>query len=240
MQLKRRSLLTLVLLAALLGSACSAQSESVSAPARASEATFHVIELVLPTGAYAQPQQRRSFVQQVLKLLKALPDIAAVAVSTPPQPRTAMPERDEFTSSPKANLNYSAVTADYFRAAQLELISGRFFYEEEQPNVKGLVIISESLARRLIPDEDAIGKRIILSTTDQQGPTLEIVGVVEDDEDTPGHKRADIYGLYDQDPASTVSLLVRGRSGSQLDVEKLKAEIQAIDKQVTTIKVESL
>jgi putative ABC transport system permease protein len=236
MKFRQCLLISLVFFAQLSGSSCSAQPESTNQPASTPSERLHFIELSLPTGGYAQPQQRRSFVQKVINRIKALPEIDSAAVSTPPQPRTVI---EEWNKAVKVNLNYSAVTPDYFRAVQLALIKGRVFYQEEHPDVPGIVILSESAARRLVPDFDPIGSRISFSQSGKQGPWFTVVGVVADDEDSSGQTRADIYGAYDQDPNATVNLVVRTKPGSQSIAEKLKAEIQAVDKKVTIDKVQS-
>ena len=237
MKLKRCLLISVLFFAQLSGSSCSSQSEPANPPANAPTVTLHFIELSLPIGAYAQPQQRRSFVQKVINRIKALPEVETAAVSTPPQPQTVM---EEWNKAVKLNLNYSAVTADYFRALKLALIKGRVFYQEEHPDVPGIVILSESAARRLISDSyDPIGKRISFSQSGKQGPWFTVVGVVADEEDSSGQVVAEIYGAYNQDPEATMSLVVRTKPGSQIIVEKLKEEIHAVDKQVTIAKVHS-
>jgi putative ABC transport system permease protein len=237
MKRKRCVLISVLCFAQLFVSSCARQAETNTQPVNAGALTLHFIELSLPTGGYAQPQQRRSFVQQVLKRIKALPEVESAAVSTPPQPRTVI---EEWNKAVKVNLNYSAVTADYFRAIQLALIKGRVFYQEEHPDVPDIVILSESAARRLIADNfDAIGSRISFSQSGKQGPWFTVVGVVADEENLFGQARTEIYGLYNQDPASTIRLIVRSKPGSQPMAETLKTEIQAIDKKVTIDKVQS-
>jgi putative ABC transport system permease protein len=237
MKRKRCVLISVLFFAQLSISACSAQSEPANVRVNAPAATLHSIELSFPEDGYSQPQQRRGFVQQILNRIKALPEVESAAVSTPPQPRTVIVEAMEAA---KSNLTYSAVTADYFRALRLALIKGRVFYEEEHPDVPGIVILSESAARRLIPDDfDPLGKRISFSQTEKRGSWLEVVGVVADEQNLFGQVRTEIYGLYNQDPASTIRLVVRSKPGSQPVAEKLKTEIQAVDKKVTIDKVQS-
>jgi putative ABC transport system permease protein len=236
MKLKRCLLISVLCFAQLSGSSCARQAETNTQPVNAPALTLHAIELSLPTGGYAQPQQRRSFVQLVLNRIKALPEVESAAVSTPWQSENF---KMEMYKTPIFSLRYSAVTADYFRAVQLALIKGRVFYQEEHPDVPGIVILSESRARFLLSNEEPLGKRISLLQTDKPGPWLEVVGVVADEENLFGQARVEIYGLYNQDPGSTIRLLVRSKPGSQPVAEKLKAEIQAIDKNVTIDKVQS-
>ena len=215
--------------------ATSPTSQSVSDPL---EGLFS-IEFSFPSGTYSQPQQRRSFVRQVISRIKSLPEAESVAaVGTPPrQPQTVL---DEDNMARAVELNYSAVTPGYFLAAKVELIRGRLFQEDDGPNKPRLIILSESAARKLIPDSmEPIGNRISFSQKAERGPWLEVIGVVADEQESRGRPRTEIYGSYDQDPDAAVSLVVRTKSGSQITVEKLTEEILVVDKHVTVSKVES-
>src|SRR5439155_24682935 len=71
-----------------------------------------------------------------------------------------------------------AVSADYFRALGIPLLKGRAFNERDTADSPGVTIISEKLARRLWPNENALGKRLNISLP---GETWrEVVGVVGD------------------------------------------------------------
>ncbi len=61
---------------------------------------------------------------------------------------------------------------------KIPLISGRDFTKQDEGQAAGVVIINQALQRRYFPDEDPVGKRIMLGGYDDQ--LGEIVGVVED------------------------------------------------------------
>src|SRR6185503_5427907 len=81
-------------------------------------------------------------------------------------------------------------TPDYFRTLGIPLIEGRFFNESDATDRPPVGIIDERLARRLWPNESAIGKRFRFPFG--TAPWTEIVGVV-------GHVRHDGLGI-DQRP----------------------------------------
>jgi hypothetical protein len=60
---------------------------------------------------------------------------------------------------------------------------------------------------------------------------LEVVGVVGNVQDSSEQLRAGIYVAYIQNPTLTLSVLVRCTSQSKEFVEKLREEIQALDRQ---------
>jgi len=67
------------------------------------------------------------------------------------------------------------VDADYFRTMGIPLEKGRDFAEGDDPTAPRVVIINESMARKLWPGGDPIGQRVV------QGPRhLTVIGVVGD------------------------------------------------------------
>src|SRR5258708_16370913 len=52
------------------------------------------------------------------------------------------------------------VTAGYFKTLGIPIVRGRGFREEDRAPAEHAVVLSESLARRLFPIGDAVGKRI--------------------------------------------------------------------------------
>src|SRR5581483_866219 len=74
--------------------------------------------------------------------------------------------------------NKLAVGADYFQAMGIPLLKGRWFDERDTEDSPGVLIVSESLARSLWPDAEAIGKRLNIGF---RGETWrEVIGVVGD------------------------------------------------------------
>jgi predicted permease len=69
------------------------------------------------------------------------------------------------------------VSAEFFRALDIPLLSGRTFGERETSGVPDVVIVSRSLARRFWPGGDALGRRLRIG---QDTPWLTIVGIVGD------------------------------------------------------------
>jgi putative ABC transport system permease protein len=67
------------------------------------------------------------------------------------------------------------VTGDYFAAMGIALRRGRTFGREDTPQAPISAIVNEALARRLFPDGDALGKRLLWGAR-----KLTIVGVAGD------------------------------------------------------------
>ena len=68
--------------------------------------------------------------------------------------------------------------AGYFDTMGIPLVEGRYINDTDRPGGSRVVVVTETLARRLWPTESALGKRVKLGQPDTQGPWREIVGVV--------------------------------------------------------------
>jgi len=77
------------------------------------------------------------------------------------------PSGDRYTISP-----------DYLRAMGIPLLRGRAFTEQDRKDSPQVVLVNETLARRMWPNEDAIGKRLKIGGLD--GPWRTVVGVTGD------------------------------------------------------------
>ena len=69
----------------------------------------------------------------------------------------------------------------YFRTMGIALVRGRYFQADDQTGWTGSAIVNQTLARRLWPDEDPLGKRVSFYGEDTW---MTVVGVVEDTRDS--------------------------------------------------------
>jgi putative ABC transport system permease protein len=130
--------------------------------------------------------QRKRFNQQLVSRLNALPGVQAVAYSrTLPLSDTGIIGKARLTvvGSPplpeeqKPLAEGHSVSPDYFRAMQMKMRAGHSFTELDTENTPPVIVINETLARRLFAGENPIGRHI----REEGGKTdLTIVGVVAD------------------------------------------------------------
>jgi predicted permease len=73
-----------------------------------------------------------------------------------------------------------SVSGDYFSAMGIRLLRGREFTDVDSGTAPGVVIVSQSAARTLWPNEDPLGKRISLEDQPRPEDWLTVVGVVDD------------------------------------------------------------
>ena len=136
----------------------------------------------------AAPQ--REYVDALIARLRGLPGVeSAAAVTRRPLSGTVgmdWPFTVEGQSAKDAErnplLNFETVTPDYFRTMGIPIRQGRAFDERDREGRPGVVIVSETLARRYWSGQDPIGKRlkIPLPPTEYHDTWLTVVGVAGD------------------------------------------------------------
>ena len=84
--------------------------------------------------------------------------------------------------------NWGPVSPGYFEVFKIPLRRGRLFTERDGAGATPVVIISESLARQFFPDEDPVGRQIVLGKglglPFETEPVRQVVGVVGDVHDS--------------------------------------------------------
>jgi predicted permease len=168
--------------------------------------------LALPP-RYHDNSQRAQFYERVLQRLTALPGVSAVGATShlpltsynmgarllvdgrPPR------EGENPPSAPVARVN-----PDYFRTMGISLRVGRLFNDGDTQDAPGVTVLSESLARRLFPNEDPLGKRISVA-----GIGATVVGVVNDIRyaGLDGEIEQAVYLSYRQLPRPGMALVLR-------------------------------
>jgi putative ABC transport system permease protein len=143
-------------------------------------------------GSYWEKGVGKQFLDRFFERLSAEPEvIAAGAVSHRPaeggDPGMGIDASSRVSDQRPPWAGWRIVSPGYFRAVGLPLLRGRIFDEGEKPvwQVRGQpvpqrrVILSDRLAKRIFPNEDPIGKHVLL-WKGQGGGDAEVVGVVGD------------------------------------------------------------
>jgi putative ABC transport system permease protein len=176
------------------------------------------IPLDLPQSRYADAR-RRAFHAEVLDRTRALPGVvAAGATSTNPFRELGFsndvtPE-DRAANAPPSGLvqaGWRSVTPGFFEAMGIRLIAGRVFEPRDRDGSERVVVISDSLARRLWPNQPAVGRRVYWGGT--TGRTRLVIGVTADIRDTrlEAVPPPMLFVPYEQVDPPKMTLVVRSR-----------------------------
>jgi ABC-type antimicrobial peptide transport system permease subunit len=123
-------------------------------------------------------------------------------------------------------VQHVTVSAGYFETFRARLLAGRFFVDSDAAGGEAVVVVNQSLATRLFPGEDAVGKRVV-SGAQQIGPLgrnlmftapdvqqlpFRIVGVVSDVQQGPIGQAPEpvIYYTDRQFPFRAMTIVARG------------------------------
>jgi macrolide transport system ATP-binding/permease protein len=112
--------------------------------------------------------------------LDSLPGVASALTLVPPFRGVAMTEvrtEGQSDAEPTQQLNFEVVSAEYFDVMGIRPIRGRTFTAAEAERGDTVAVVSEAMAKRYWPGQDAIGRRF---RTHAQTTMLQVVGVVPD------------------------------------------------------------
>jgi putative ABC transport system permease protein len=135
------------------------------------------------------------------------------------------------------------ISANYFEVMGMRLLKGRVFTAADTAEAPRVAVVNETLARRIWPGEDPIGKRLTPGTPKSQNPWCEVVGVVADvkleglERDTP----MQVYLPLLQRPGSpTLWLVVRTAGDPLRAVTTVERTIHAVEKDLPVFSVRSM
>jgi predicted permease len=125
----------------------------------------------------------QNFYRDLLARIQTQPGIEQATLVRFPQMGSSFAQFQVFTegSEPATegmSTGFNVVGPNYFSTMGTPLLRGREFTEADRDGAPGTVVVNGTLAARLWPNEDALGKRV--SITGPDGPFLEVVGVARD------------------------------------------------------------
>jgi putative ABC transport system permease protein len=204
------------------------------------------MQLWLPKTRYADGDRIRRFYDDLLPQIERLPGVrAAGAVSFRPflgmamTTRVDVPGRVRRTADDDVFVEYDIVTPNYRRLLEQRLVRGRDLDDDDTERSPGAVVVNETMARQLWPDQDPIGKQIrpgfartdVPWAVDAEARLLTVVGVAADIKKFRLNDRARslMYVSHRQFPSSYMHLVIRTAAAPESFSESIQREIHAID-----------
>jgi putative ABC transport system permease protein len=140
--------------------------------------------ITLSRQKYSTPEKASSFFQELEGRVRGLPGVESVGLVTElplsgllnDMPFT-VEGRPPVTIDQAFDADFRRVNQHYLSALRIPLLRGRNFTEQEVRQSAKVLLISELLASQVFPNEDPLGKRLIMVMADQP---WEIIGVVGD------------------------------------------------------------
>jgi len=137
----------------------------------------------------------------------------------------------------------ATVSRDYFTALEIPLLQGRFFRPQDRlPNAEKVMVIDESLARKLRPDGHALGCSIRWSMMTLHSEPYRVVGIVAN---FPGIGDREAYAqMYTPTNSDELApcLYLHAANRRSVDIlrQRIVEEIRQIDAQVAVLPVVTL
>ncbi len=157
----------------------------------------NVLAVHVPVNYERPPEQTLPFYREAMRRIRELPGVERVSIGTlvPWREAGAFFEA-QFTieglvkadgeDDPRAR--FRTVSPDFFASLGVPIVAGRDFDERDQRDSEKVVIISESLAQRLFPGQDALNRRFswtdpIMAFINMSTDGRRIVGIAADMDD---------------------------------------------------------
>ena len=204
----------------------------------------------LPNAKYPDAQRQKALHAELLDALARIPGARSVAAaSTRPMADVGM-AGDFAVEGPSAfprgySVDKTLVSSGYFATMGLRLLRGRDFTAADDARAPGVVIVSETVARKLWPGRDPLGRRVSMDT-DHPTPDswLTVVGVVSDVvQDRSMTKRSAMYFPYQQSSwtwaLSYMTYVVRADAGASV-APAMRAALRDVDPAVPALQLMSM
>ena len=183
-----------------------------------------IFTLTLDGDRYETPESKAEFVDRLLASLGGRPDVVG-AGATNMFPRhqgnslaLVEAEGSNLPEGSEVPINHRLVSEGYLSAMGATLRRGRQLDASDEMGAPLVAIVNESLARRLWPDQDPLGRRIRNARQGNDAPWVTVVGVVADireADDVPGAWYLPYRQHGTSGEAAQLTMIARGPAGAE-------------------------
>lgn len=202
--------------------------------------------VIAPDVGYEKEPQQIALADSVMGRFKQLPGVQSVALtSTLPVSCNCNTNWIRFVGKPYSGehneVNYRAVSPEFFSTIHAKLLGGRFFTDADVSSQPHVSIINKTLAQKYFPGEDPIGKKYGDTQLSPQS-IREIVGIVDDVRD--GSLDAALwpaeYVPFRQNADTTFYAVVRTSGDERTLLPTLVSAVHQVDPALGTLEEMSM
>ena len=209
------------------------------------------LRVSLPRARYSDSARQAQFFDRFFRDVDALPGVtAAGAVSWLPLTGLGAATSMEIVGQPKPPQGHEPVTDvrvmthRYLEAMGVPLLKGRLFNDDDAADANGRIVINETMAKKIWPGEDPLGKRVRINWGSPSRED-EVIGVVGDVKhhglDTPASAvRPMIYWPYARSPYSTMTIAIRTAGDPSALVTGIGGVLRRIDPELAVAGVRTM
>lgn len=180
---------------------------------------------------------RLAFYRDFFSRMESLPGVVSVGGTTRvPLGSTSVSTSLQRESHPMPaaelpEVQFRRAMHNYFQAMGIPVRRGRGFDPTDGPTAPPVAVVNETLARKMFPNEDAIGQHVRMGPS-PSGPWTTIVGVIGDVrhgglEEIP---QPELYINYLQGPPVSPFIVVRTTGDPSAMSETVRTEMRRLDK----------
>ena len=192
------------------------------------------MQVQLSSSKYVDQSKRTAFFDQLLQQVESLPGVESAGIING-LPVSFQGGGSTFTIEGRAEAEattpmctYRIISPDYFRTMRIPLVSGRDISRHDSETAEHVAIISESLARQVWPDGNALGQRIKWGGDDSP---MSIVGIVKDVKlSLTAEIKPHVYIPYSQVHIAPYEMVIRTKTDAPALSAAIRSEVWSIDK----------
>ncbi len=202
------------------------------------------LNVSLPAARYPNGAQQAAFVRQALERINNIPGVTAAGmVSDLPFAGSRSTSSFEIDGRPEAEggngpvADSHRVSPGYFAAMNIPVVRGRGILDSNGASAPRTIVIDQALVARYFPDEEALGRTIVL-----YGQKWQVVGILGNvlHDDLEAQPAPEFYIPIQQMPLTRLFLAVR-TTGDPLQLsEPVKTAVREVDPQQPAFSIRTM
>jgi predicted permease len=218
-----------------------------------------VVETTLPnpndptTDVYHTATQEAVLLREVLRRNRTIPGVEETAVSdlaalplghgqNDLRQKPLIREGQEEQSNQPPLIDISIVSPEYFHVLGMTLMRGRLFAAQDIEDTPSIAVINQAAARTYWPNQDPVGKRVIVQSRFAKSGWTTIVGIIADAR-TESLADAGIPQMYFdiyQRPAKFLTLYLRGQVDPTTISAQVRTQVQSVDPELPVFHAQTM
>ena len=202
--------------------------------------------IVLPPAKYTDPNQMVNFNNQLRERVQSMPGVVGAGTVNILPVNGGNTTRFYVDGDPvpapgqEIESNIRTVSDDYFKTLGIPMLAGRTFDTRDTANTPVGVIINKTIADRVFPGRDPVGRRLRYPSV--QVDPITIVGVVGDVKITGLDEAVKpvLYYSFRQSPSTFANLVARTSSDPNALASSIRSEVRNLEPDAAILNVRSM
>jgi putative ABC transport system permease protein len=203
------------------------------------------MQTYLPTARYPQASRRIAFYTAAIQNMESVPGVQAASIST------ALPVLANhgtpflFEGQPVVPLGQrpvvliQSISPEYPKVMGVPVVAGRAFIDHDDADAPPVALVNQSIVRQFWPDQNPLGKRVIIGNLPKPFEVVGVLGDVKNDSLALAAS-AEVYVPYPQLASPLLYLSVRTPLDPHSLASALRAQIAAADPEQPLTEIQTM